>query len=257
MLQTLTPFIEEAGQIVLDCFARRVPATHKSYLDVVTEADHAASALLSSRLRATFPSHGIVSEEAPPQGPSDLCWYIDPLDGTKNFAHGHPFFCVSAALLRDGLPIVAITHDPVRRETFTAELGGGAFLNGAPIHVSAIEDLSQAMLASGFPSGKRHRALNPQPFHEISRVSQALRRTGSSALDLAYVACGRFDAAWDWGLEPWDVAAGLLLVTESGGLCTNWQGESFLPPHASSTGLLASNSVLHPALLPLLASPSH
>lgn len=247
MLATVTEFVHEAGEIVLECYARRVPSMEKGHLDIVTEADLAASAHLTERLRKAFPDHDVVCEEHPDSSPRDICWIIDPLDGTKNFTHGHPFFCVSAARLEAGQPRIAITYDPIRRETFTAVLGQGAHLNGEPIHVSGLERLSQAMLTSGFPSGKRHRHLSPQPFLDIAREAQALRRTGSSALDLAYVAAGRFDAVWDWGLETWDLAAGLLLVAEAGGVCLDWRGQ---PYQLGTPGIAAGNAAL---LQPLLA----
>jgi myo-inositol-1(or 4)-monophosphatase len=252
MLPTVTAFVHQAGALVLDAFHRGVAAHHKAPFDVVTEADHAASALLTQLLRDAFPQHGILSEEAPAFGPNDTYWTIDPIDGTKNFCHGHPFFCVSAALIEQGAPILAITHDPVRNETFTAQKHHGAHRNGQPIRVSQTSSLNQALLTSGFPSGKRHRHLDPQIFVNIVNQAQAVRRTGSTALDLAYVAAGRFDAAWDCALEPWDVAAGLLLVTEAGGLTTDWAGRS---SQLDSPSLLAANPVLHAGLLQLLTTP--
>ena len=249
MLETVTGFVHQAGALVLEAFHRRVPAQPKGLLDVVTEADLASSELLTQLLRNAFPAHGVVSEEAHALGSTETYWCIDPLDGTKNFCRGIPHFCVTIALIEGGFPTLAITHDPVRGETFTAERGGGAHLNGASLAVSQVAPLDQAILASGFPSGKRHRDLDPQPFLEIARRAQGLRRTGSSALDLAYVAAGRFDAAWDWGLQPWDVAAGILLVREAGGVCSDWIGDPVsLPPG----GIIAANQPLHPALIHIL-----
>jgi myo-inositol-1(or 4)-monophosphatase len=252
MLPTVTRFVHQAGALVLDAFHRGVATQHKAPFDVVTEADHAASALLTQLLQDAFPKHGVLSEEAPAFGPDDTYWTIDPIDGTKNFCHGHPFFCVSVALIEHGLPTLAITHDPVRQETFTAEKHHGAHCNSQPIRVSGVADLAQALVTSGFPSGKRHRHLNPQVFLNLVSRAQAVRRTGSTALDLAYVAAGRFDAAWDLALEPWDVAAGLLLVAEAGGLTTDWSGGA---SRLDSPSLLAANPILHTSLLPLLNTP--
>lgn len=246
MLGQIIEIAQEAGEIVLEGFARRVPAWEKGDFDVVTETDHASGKLICERLRKAFPDVGIVSEEAAPEGCAERYWLVDPLDGTKNFAHGHPFFCVTLALVEAGRPVLGVTHDPVRRETFAAEQGGGAALNGEPIGVSKIELLKQAMLTSGFPSSRRHQDLDAGVFLEILMSAQALRRSGCSGLDLAYVACGRFDGVFDWGLAPWDVAAGLLLVKEAGGLSSNWMGEAY---RFEEPGILCANPLLHGLLV--------
>ena len=227
MLGEVTAILNQAGAILLDCFERRVPAQEKGFLDIVTEADLRASHLISQQLEAAFPGIEVHCEEHPRAGSASRYWILDPLDGTKNFCHGHPYFCTSLALVEASQPVLAATFDPVRNELFTALRGKGAALNGKPIQVSSASELRQAMVASGFPSGKRHQALDPGPFLRMASACRALRRTGSTALDLAYVASGRFDAFWDWGLEDWDVAAGWLLVQEAGGWAGGWDGRAY------------------------------
>lgn len=241
MLETLIEIAHEAGEIVLAGFERRLPGLDKGEFDVVTEADLASGEWICKRLREAYPGIGIVSEEAAPEGPMESYWLVDPLDGTKNFSHGHAFFCVTMALVEGGRPVLGVTYDPVRRETFAAARGQGATRNGEPMRVSEVGTLKKAMLTSGFPSSRRHQDLDTKVFLEILMSAQALRRSGCSGLDLAYVACGRFDAVFDWGLSPWDVAAGLLLVEEAGGECGNWQGE---PYRLDEPGMLCGNPVL-------------
>lgn len=227
MLGEVTAILSQAGAILLDCFERHVPAQEKGFLDLVTEADLRASHLIAQQLEASFPGIEVHCEEHPRAGTASRYWILDPLDGTKNFCHGHPYFCTSLALIEAGEPVLAATFDPVRNELFTALRGQGAALNGRPIEVSGVGELKHAMVASGFPSGKRHQTFDPGPFLRMARACRALRRTGSTALDLAYAAAGRFDAVWDWGLEDWDVAAGWLLVTEAGGWAGGWDGGAY------------------------------
>jgi myo-inositol-1(or 4)-monophosphatase len=241
MLEGLIEIAHEAGEIVLAGYEQRLPGMDKGEFDVVTEADHASGEWISKRLREAYPGIGIVSEEAEAEGCLERYWLVDPLDGTKNFSHGHPFFCVTMALVEAGRPVLGVTYDPVRRETFAAERGQGATRNGEPMRVSEVGTLKKAMLTSGFPSSRRHQDLDTKVFLEILMSSQALRRSGCSGLDLAYVACGRFDAVFDWGLSPWDVAAGLLLVEEAGGVCVNWQGEGY---RLDEAGMLCGNAEL-------------
>jgi myo-inositol-1(or 4)-monophosphatase len=177
---------------------------------------------------------------------SDFCWYIDPLDGTTNFAHGYPVFCVSMALEYQGRRIAGVVYDPSRDEMFAAEKGGGSFLNGRPIHVSAIARLKESLVATGFPSHKRHKNPNIHFYHQITLRSHGVRRAGSAALDLCYLACGRYDAYWEFNLNPWDTAAGVLLVEEAGGKVTNFTGGPF---NIDSREVLGSNTLLHDELL--------
>jgi len=204
-------------------------------------------------LEAAFPGIEVHSEEHPRAGSAPRYWILDPLDGTKNFCHGHPYFCTSLALVESGLPVLAATLDPVRNELFTAVRGQGATLNGKRIEVSSVSELRQAMVVSGFPSGKRHQTLDPGPFLRMARTCRALRRTGSTALDLAYVAAGRFDAVWDWGLEDWDVAAGWLLIEEAGGWAGGWDRGPYV---LGRKDLLMSNQQLPREVASLLLEPA-
>jgi len=245
---------QEAGGILLDCYRRGVACRAKGSFDVVTEADHLAEALILRMLDEAVPDHAVLTEEAGSARDGHACrWYIDPMDGTKNFSHGHPFFCTMLAMERDGELELAVVHDPIRHETFRAERGGGVFCNDQPVHVSGVRTPAGALVTSGYPSSKRHQGAPAQVFLDITMRCQALRRTGCSGLDFAYVACGRFDAVWDWGLEPWDIAPGLLLVREGGGVCTDWQGDPYC---IGGEGVVAANPELHASLLPLLREHS-
>ncbi|HET9164770.1 MAG TPA: inositol monophosphatase family protein, partial [Candidatus Angelobacter sp.] len=172
--------------------------------------------------------------------------YIDPLDGTTNFAHGFPVFCVSIALEHKGQRIAGVVYDPSRDEMFAAEKGAGAFLNGRSMHVSAIARLKESLVATGFPSHKRHKNPNIHFYHQITLRSHGVRRAGSAALDLCYLACGRYDAYWEFNLNSWDTAAGVLLVQEAGGTVTNFTGGPF---NIDSREVLGSNTLLHAELL--------
>src|SRR5262245_22466857 len=200
--------------MLADAFAKGARSEPKGRFDVVTEADHASETLIVGRIRSEFPSHAVVSEEGGGHagGPDPYCWYVDPLDGTKNFARGYPAYSVSLALKRADEIVLGVVYDPAREELFTAERGAGACCNGKRIGVSKVRRLEQCLMATGFPSARRHERPNTQLLHQICTTTQGLRRTGSSALDLSYVACGRIDAFWDIGLSAWDIAAGLVLV---------------------------------------------
>jgi myo-inositol-1(or 4)-monophosphatase len=198
-------------------------------------------------LRSAFPDHSIVAEEGSgTEQSSDFRWYVDPVDGTTNFAHGFPVFNVTMALEHKGELIAGVIYDPTRDEMFTAELGGGAFLNGDRIHVSKARRLEDALLATGFPSRKRHLNINIYFYYELAMLTHGVRRAGSAAIDLAYVACGRLDGFWEFGLSPWDMAAGALLVREAGGMCSDMKGGgmSVRGPH-----LLADNGAIHGEML--------
>jgi myo-inositol-1(or 4)-monophosphatase len=177
---------------------------------------------------------------------SDYRWYVDPLDGTTNFAHGYPVFCVSIALEYKSERVAGVVYDPCRNEMFAAERGAGAQLNGLPIHVSRISRLAESLVATGFPSHKRHKNPNIHFYHQITLRSHGVRRAGSAALDLCCVACGRYDGFWEFNLNPWDTAAASLLVQEAGGRITNFTGGPF---EISSREVLASNSLVHDELL--------
>jgi myo-inositol-1(or 4)-monophosphatase len=246
----------EAGALLRDYYSRGVTTEYKSDVDLVTEADRASEKLIVERLHALFPGHGVYGEEGTRSNiDREYRWYIDPLDGTTNFAHSFPVFCVSMGLERrapslaasqDGELIAGIVYDPLRDELFTTERGKGAYLNGARIHVSGIADLAEALLATGFPSRKRHDNPNIHFYQEFTLRSHGVRRAGSAALDLAYTACGRVDAYWEFNLNPWDTSAGALLVLEAGGSVTTFDGSPF---RLDSREVLATNSLLRDELL--------
>ena len=233
----------QAGSLLLPYFHRRVAVEYKGESDLVTEADRASEKFILERLRAYFPDHAVVAEESGGYaGASGYRWYVDPLDGTTNFAHGFPVFAVSLGLEKDGEMILGVVYDPTRDELFVAEKGGGARLNYQPLHVSRVSRLEEALVATGFPSKKRHKNPNIHFYHQLNMRSHGVRRPGSAALDLAYVAAGRLDCFWEFHLRPWDLAAGKLLVQEAGGCVTDMLGQ----PHLlQSPSIAASNQLLH------------
>lgn len=246
----------EAGALLRKHYEAGVATEYKGDVDLVTIADRESEQLIVRALRETFPGHGIFGEEGTRSGlDSEFRWYVDPLDGTTNFAHGFPVFCVSLGLERrapglaadaDGELIAGVIYDPTRDELFTTEKGAGAFLNGRRIHVSRTKTLGEALLATGFPSHKRHGNPNIHFYHQFTLRSHGVRRAGSAALDLAYVAAGRMDAYWEFNLNPWDTAAGVLLVREAGGTVTHFDGGTF---SLESREVLATNGFLKPELL--------
>ena len=245
----LTPMQElarEAGSLLMSHFGK-VAIEYKGDVDLVTVADRSSEALIVGRIRKEWPQHDLMGEEGSRQETgSDFRWYVDPLDGTTNFAHGYPVFCVSIALEYKGERIAGVIYDPTRDEMFAAEKGSGSRLNGRPIYVSRTRRLAEALVATGFPSHKRHKNPNIHFYHQITLRSHGVRRAGSAALDLCCVACGRYDAFWEFNLNPWDTAAGVLLVEEAGGKVTNFSGGPF---EISSREVLASNVLLHDELL--------
>ena len=250
----------EAGAILRDFFAQGVVTEYKGDVDVVTVADRTAEKLIRERLSQVFPDHGVYGEEGTRDRlEREYRWYVDPLDGTTNFAHGFPQFCVSLGLEQrpktlqpdqDGTLVAAVIYDPLRDELFTGESGRGAQLNGRPLHVSPIPDLAEALLATGFPSRKRHMSPNVHFYQEFTLRSHGVRRAGSAALDLAYVAAGRLEAFWEFNLNPGDTAAGILLVEEAGGRVTDFSGNHF---QLDSREILASNGLIHQELIGLFS----
>lgn len=246
----------EAGALLLTFFHRGVKMEYKgqSGVDLVTEADRTSEKLIVERLRSAFPDHGIVGEEgARTAGAGNYRWYVDPLDGTTNFAHGLPVFCVSLGLEYVSSPeqsqgeiVAGVVYDPTRDELFSAERGHGVRLNGAPIHVSRTKELGSSLIATGFPSKKRHQNPNIHFYHEITLHSHGVRRAGAAAIDLSYVACGRYDGYWEFNLNPWDTTAGVLLVEEAGGTVTEFDGGTF--QLRTPRELLASNGLIHEEL---------
>ncbi len=202
-LETSVEIAREAGALLFEYFERHVRFELKGEFDLVTEADRASEKLILERLRAHYPTHAVVAEEtgahSGTSGNSGYCWYVDPLDGTTNFAHGFPVFNVTLALERAGELIAGVIFDPTRNELFTAEKGGGAFLNGERIHVSGATRVLDSLVATGFPSRKRHENVNVHFYYQLAMLSHGVRRAGAAALDLAYVACGRLEAFWEFG----------------------------------------------------------
>ena len=256
MLDFAIETAREAGRVLAERFGRAsLEVTHKGDIDLVTESDLAAERLIIERIRSYYPRHAILAEESGTAthegaGESAYKWIIDPLDGTTNYAHGYPCYCVSVALEHAGEIVLGVVHDPTRDETFAAERGGGATLNGRTIRVSEIDDLNRAMLCTGFPYDVRGRNQFARHFSNFIMHAQAVRRDGAAALDLAYVACGRFDGFWEEGLRPWDVAAGTIIVREAGGRVTHYDGTPFdvyTPP------IIASNGLVHEAMMGVIA----
>ena len=245
----LTPMQQlarEAGALLLSFFGK-VSVEYKGDVDLVTQADRASEKMLVERILKHWPDHDLLGEEGSRRETgSDFRWYVDPLDGTTNFAHGYPVFCVSMALEYKGERIAGVVYDPTRDEMFAAEKGGGAQLNGRPARVSATRRLAECLVATGFPSHKRHKNPNINFYHQITLRTHGVRRAGSAALDLCYTACGRFDAFWEFNLNPWDTAAGVLLVEEAGGTVTNFRGGPF---NLDSREVLASNALVQGELL--------
>lgn len=240
----------KAGALLMEYYARGVKTEYKGSgtVDVVTEADRASEKLIVESLRMAFPDHGIVGEEGSrSQAASEFIWYVDPLDGTTNFAHGFPIFCISLGLARNNEVIAGVVFDPTRDELFAAERGGGATLNGKKIQVSAASTIGESLLGTGFPSKKRHLNPNIYFYHQLTMKTHGIRRAGSAALDLSCVASGRYDGFWEFNLNPWDTSAGVLLVQEAGGKLTHVDGSKF--DVAASRDVLATNGHIHDELL--------
>lgn len=255
MLNFAIQTARDAGAILIDRLGRALQVSNKGDIDLVTEADVASEKLIIERIKSYYPRHAILAEESgrveAQAGKSDWKWIVDPLDGTTNYAHGYPCFCVSIALAREDVIEVAAIYDPNRDEMFAAERGQGATLNGRRMRVSDVEDLNAAMLCTGFPYNVRERPNFAREFSNFTMAAQAVRRDGSAALDLAYLACGRFDGFWEDGLKAWDVAAGVLLVEEAGGRVTDFTGNRL---NIYTPKVLASNGLIHEPMMRVLAS---
>jgi myo-inositol-1(or 4)-monophosphatase len=243
-LETAVEIAREAGALLANYFERRVPYETKGEFDLVTEADRSSEKMIVERLRSYFPTHSIVAEEGGGcENSSEYRWFVDPLDGTTNFAHSFPIFNVTLGLERAGELIAGVVYDPMRQEMFTAERGAGAYLNNRRIHVLTTRRITDSLASTGFPSRKRQHNINIHFYYQLAMASHGVRRTGSAAIDLAYVAAGRLDFFWEFGLKPWDMAAGSLLVQEAGGRVSDMMGASHSV--TASEHLLADNGALH------------
>lgn len=240
----------EAGALLMEKFKQRIGFTYKGDADLVTAADRAAEKMITDRISEHFPGHDLYGEEGTRTDTgSDYRWYIDPLDGTTNFAHGFPVFCVSLGLEFKGERIAGVIYDPTRDEMFAAERGSGAYLNGERIAVSKVNNLAECLTGTGFPSHKRHKNPNIFFYHVITLRTHGVRRAGSAAIDLANVACGRLDGFWEFNLNPWDTAAGVVLVEEAGGKVTRFDGSGWL---LDSKETLASNGLVHGEMMDVM-----
>lgn len=241
----------DAGAILRNRFGKPHDIVFKGPLDLVTEADQAAELLIASRLRAAFPDHDLLGEEGSRSENTGarFCWVIDPLDGTTNFAHGLPTFAVSIALEDTGHPVVGVIYDPMRNELYRAIKGGGASLNGEPLRVSHIDRVSAAVLVSGFAHTLEQRRRQGQAWCAMLERVRALRQTGSAALNLCYVAAGRMEGYWERGIQPWDVSAGALLVSEAGGKISDREGGPFI---SHDRVIVATNGLVHEELVAIL-----
>lgn len=244
MLNFAIETAREAGQILLEKFGRKITISKKGDINLVTEADLASEKHIVEKIKSYYPKHAILAEEsgaANVGGASAWKWIVDPLDGTTNYAHGYPCFSVTIALEHDGEIVVGVTFDPTRDELFTAERGSGANLNGRKIRVSETEELSESLVVTGFPYNFKEKGDFARHLNKFMQLSRGVRRDGSAAIDMAYVACGRFDGFWEEGLNPWDVAAGVLLVEEAGGRVSYYDNSKFsiyTPPICASNGLI-------------------
>ncbi len=251
-LSDLERLARQAGELLRLGYGQEHQVDYKDVIDPVTEVDHQSEAFLIGEIQRLFPGHQIVSEEIGlvPGREGDQ-WYIDPLDGTVNYAHGIPFFTVSIAYARDGVVTLGVVYDPMRDELFAAEHGQGAWCNGRRLQVSGVTEFERSLLVTGFPYDAWSTPHNNlENFGRFARMTQGVRRLGSAALDLCYVAAGRFEGYWELSLKPWDVAAGGLIAAEAGAIVTNLAGQSqyLLPP----CSLLAAPPSLHAKMLEIL-----
>lgn len=240
-----------AGRILRENYGKEQSVQYKGEINLVTEVDRRSEEYIFGRIRSAFPDHGILSEESSELvSPSSYRWIVDPLDGTTNYAHNYPCFCVSVAVERDGELLAGAVFDPLLSESFTASAGAGAFLNGGRIRVSATGVLRRSLLSTGFAYDVKQAADNNLDlFRAFVLTGQAIRRDGSAALDLCYLACGRFDGFWELRLSPWDTAAGLLILREAGGVATRLDGS---PYDIHQPDILASNGRIHGQMMDVI-----
>jgi myo-inositol-1(or 4)-monophosphatase len=240
---------KDAGEVLRKGFGWQHSVRYKGEFDLVTEVDEQAEQVIRGILLGAFPAYGMLAEEGGAfVGEEDARWIVDPLDGTTNYAHGLPIFCVSIALERAGKVVLGVIHDPMREETYAAERGGGATLNGEPIRVSDTEELIQTLIATGFPHDRAKMPEALELFGRFAAMTRGMRRLGSTALDLCYVASGRLDGYYERGIWAWDIAAGGLILEEAGGKVTNYRGGML---DLEGRQIVASNGALHAAMTKL------
>ena len=245
---------KEAGEVLREGFGWQHSVSYKGEVDLVTEVDEQAERVIKEILLGAFPSYEMLAEESGrSSGQEDARWIVDPLDGTTNYAHGLPIFCVSIALERAGEVIVGVVHDPMREETYLAQRGGGATLNGEPIRVSDTDEPIQALIATGFPYDRAEMPEALELFGRFAAITRGMRRLGSTALDLCYVAAGRLDGYYERGIWAWDIAAGGLILEEAGGKVTDYRGAGL---NLEGRQIVASNGYLHSAMMELTAEDS-
>lgn len=247
-INDLITWAKGAGAILREGYGKRHSIGYKGSIDLVTEMDRRSEAYVVGQIQTKFPDHTIYAEESGQiDGEEGACWYIDPLDGTTNYAHDMPNFAVSVAYAENGELELGVVYDPMRDECYSATRGGGAFLNGKEIHVSGAKELLSSLLVTGFPYDQVRSEKNLANFCHFTRLSQGVRRLGSAAIDLCYIAAGRLDGYWEISLQPYDLAAGALIVREAGGKITSMNGEEnlFIPPYS----IAAANPFIHALLL--------
>ena len=236
-----------AGEVLRNCFGQHQEVKYKGEVDLVTQADENAEQTIKEILQETFPHYGMLAEESGSlEGKGDTRWIVDPLDGTTNYAHGLPVFCTSIALEKDSEVVLGVVHDPVANEIYAAERGNGATLNGEPISVSNTAEPIRALLATGFPYDRNEVPVALEIFGQFALRTQSMRRLGSAALDLCYVAAGRLDGYYERGIKVWDIAAGILILREAGGKATDYSGHEL---DLERGEVVASNGPLHPDLV--------
>lgn len=244
--------VKKAGELLLSKAKSGFSICHKGQIDLVTDADQSSEEYITEELAKRFPGLSILAEEQGRSGCKDAeyLWLVDPLDGTTNFAHGFPHYAISVALTKGGKSVLGVIYDPVAREMFTAKLNEGAYLNGQKLQVSTSKDVQQSLFVTGFPYNVAvTKEDNLRTFAKITKASQGVRLTGSAALNLCYVACGRVDGYWEKFIKPWDVAAGSLIVSEAGGRLSSYSGDEF---SIFQDEVVASNGLLHGEMIEFL-----
>jgi myo-inositol-1(or 4)-monophosphatase len=250
-LEAAVEIAREAGKVLREELERPPAIAYKGEFDLVTQADRRSESVIVSGLQKYFPEHAVAAEEGTgKETASEFRWHVDPLDGTTNFAHGYPCFCVSMALARKNELLLGVIYNPVYNELFTATRGKGAFLNGERIRCSKINALKNSLLCTGFPNHDRQAHPNIHYYWDFTLRSHGVRRDGSAALDLASVASGRFDSFWEFGLKAWDTAAGVIMVEECGGKITDLKGQ---PYQLGGASILASNGLIHDEMVRVAA----